>query len=151
MPTVPALCQAEYHGCNKPVAPPSPHQPLWHVFSVLLGIRMRACARAYVCLYLCMQETCCMPTCCLCSIRQKSRSSSALAASAYLYWQARARPPHADKFPLCIIDDNSLKVSGKDGGSSGLGAICRRPFSRDVSCPGLTTHPCNHQLSLLST
>ncbi len=37
------------HGCNKPVAPPSPHQLLWHVPSVLLGARMRMCVR--VCMY----------------------------------------------------------------------------------------------------
>ena len=87
----------------------------------------------------------------LLNVIPKPYSISALAASAYLYWQARARPPHPDKLPLCIIDDDSLKVSGKDGGSSGLGSICRRPFSRDVSGPGLPTHPCSHQLSLLST
>ncbi len=107
-------------------------------------VHVCVCACVYACMYLCMQETCCMPTCCLCSTRQKPRSTSALAASAYLYWQARARPPHANKLPLCIIDDDSLKVSSKDGGSSGLGAICRCPFSRDVGCPGLPTHSCSH-------
>ena len=115
---------------------------------ICMYVCMYVCMHA--CMYLCMQKTRCMPTCCLC-IATMQKPHSTLAASAYLYWQARARPPHTDKLPLRIIDDDSLKVSSKDGGSSGLGAICRRPFSRDISCPGLTTHPCNHQLSLLST
>ena len=38
----------------------------------------------------------------------------------YLNGKARARPPHANKFALTIVNDYSLEVSGKDGGASGL-------------------------------
>ena len=47
---------AQHHGCNKPVAPPSPHQLLWGLYVLCLRRRacVRACVRAYVCMYVCM-------------------------------------------------------------------------------------------------
>lgn len=40
--------------------------------------------------------------------------------SPHLNGEARPWASHTHKLALCVVDDNSLEVSGEDGGSPGL-------------------------------